>query len=252
MHSSNKKRFINATLQNRSMLKDDEYCTLIINTIEAAQETSHTKDPRVLWEFIKFRIREVDRQFCKKRAAERREDRAKLEAEYAYLLKSGNPDIIEVKAKLQKHYQNEDDIIIFRAAVEEAEGDEKISPFFFRKILTNRQDSNVNKLTTEKYPGGTQTREETIKALEAHYKDLFADKDENVRLGDEWWNGLKGISDTTKEELDRCITKNDLTRMVYKEMSTGKSPGDDGLPVEFYRKFWVSLVNPLMNCMEEC
>jgi hypothetical protein len=41
------------------------------------------------------------------------------------------------------------------------------------------------------------------------------------------------------------ITKNDLTNVIFKEMSNGKLPGAHGLTVEFYAKFWVQLVDNL-------
>jgi hypothetical protein len=39
--------------------------------------------------------------------------------------------------------------------------------------------------------------------------------------------------------------KNDLTNVIFKEMSNRKSPGANGLTVEFYVKFWFHLVNNL-------
>jgi hypothetical protein len=79
-------------------------------------------------------------------------------------------------------------------------------------------------------------------ALESHFKETFTEKHDRPRLGD---NGIKKISDTTKELLEKPITKNDLTNVIFKEMSSGKSPGADGLTVKFYMKFWVHLVDNL-------
>jgi hypothetical protein len=41
-----------------------------------------------------------------------------------------------------------------------------------------------------------------------------------------------------------------VTRMIHNEMDTGKSPGDDGLTVNFYRKFWQYLVDPLVKSLQ--
>jgi hypothetical protein len=65
------------------------------------------------------------------------------------------------------------------------------------------------------------------------YKETFTEKQDRQRLGDEWFNGINTISDTTKELLEKPITKNDLTNVIFKEMSNGKSPGADGLTVKF-------------------
>jgi hypothetical protein len=62
------------------------------------------------------------------------------------------------------------------------------------KILSNRQESNLTSIKTSKYPGGTKTTEETMDALESHFKETFTKKADRPRLGDEWFNGVKKIS----------------------------------------------------------
>jgi hypothetical protein len=111
--------------------------------------------------------------------------------------------------------------------------------------MSNRQESNVTSIKTSKYPDGTETREETMDALESHFKETFTEKHDLPGLGNEWFNDIKKISDTTRELLEKPIIKNDLTNVIFKEMDHGKSPGADGLTVEFYQKFWVHLVNNL-------
>jgi predicted N-acyltransferase len=64
--------------------------------------------------------------------------------------------------------------------------------------MSNRQESNVTCIKTNKYPNGTNTREETMDALESHYKDTFTEKPDRPRLGDEWFNRIKTVSDRTK------------------------------------------------------
>jgi hypothetical protein len=146
---------------------------------------------------------------------------------------------------LQKHFQEEDNVIRFQAILDKAEHVERITPFFFKKIMSNQQESNLTCIKTSKYHNGTETREETMDALESHYKETFTEKQDRPRLGDKWFNSIKTISDTTKELLEKPITKNDLTNVIFKEMSNGKSPGADVLKVEFYVKFWVYLVDDL-------
>ena len=46
----------------------------------------------------------------------------------------------------------EDDIIRFRSQINEVEGGEKISSYFFRKIRQNREESNVECIKTEEFP----------------------------------------------------------------------------------------------------
>jgi hypothetical protein len=69
---------------------------------------------------------------------------------------------------LQKHFQEEDNVIRFQAILDKAEHVERITPFFFKKIMSNQQESNLTCIKTSKYPNGTETREETMDALESH------------------------------------------------------------------------------------
>jgi hypothetical protein len=41
--------------------------------------------------------------------------------------------LTEYRARLQKHFQEEDDVIRLRANLEKAEHEERITPFFFKK-----------------------------------------------------------------------------------------------------------------------
>jgi hypothetical protein len=88
-----------------------------------------------------------------------------------------------------------------------------------------------------------------MQALEEHYRTTFQDRGNPTRLGDEWWNGVGKISDKTWNRLRAKITRNDITRMVHQEMDIGKSPGDDDLTVDFYRKFWLYSVEPLFSSL---
>ena len=50
-----------------------------------------------------------------------------------------------------------------------------------------------------------------------------------------------------KETIDKDITMNDITTALYKLMKEGKSPGNDGLTVCFYRKMWKDIAKMVMD-----
>ena len=47
------------------------------------------------------------------------------------------------------------------------------------------------------------------------------------------------------EQLTKSINKNDLKQAIY-QMENDKSPGIDGIPVEFYKTFYDTLENDLI------
>lgn len=61
---------------------------------------------------------------------------------------------------------------------------------------------------------------------------------------------FRTISDEEKITLDSPLTTIDLCDAVG-EMSSGKAPGPDGLPIEFYKTFKRQLVGPLLDMYEE-
>jgi hypothetical protein len=153
---------------NNALLKDDEYEIAIIQTIVDTKSSCHTEDPRFLWLWTKHKVRDRAIQFSKTRSKERRAECLQLEQDYVQKLRE-SADITDVRNRLHNHFRAEDDIIRFRARLDVADKDERISPFFFRKILTNRSKSNVTSIKMDAFPAGTKTREQTMEALETYY-----------------------------------------------------------------------------------
>ena len=153
--------------------------------------------------------------------------------------------------QLEKYFQEEDDVIRFRSQINEVEGGEKISSYFFRKIRQNREESNVESIKTEQFPNGTMDRVETMNALHNHFKRTFQEPNKNCDVDNNWWTTLPKIDDELKESLDKPITLNDLTRVLFQDMAPCKAPGNDGLTVRFMRKFWLQLGPLLMESLKE-
>jgi hypothetical protein len=66
-------------------------------------------------------------------------------------------------------------VIRLRAGVDQVEKGEKVTPFFFNQIQSKCLQSNVTCLKTEKFPGGTVSRKETMSELESHFQNEFAE-----------------------------------------------------------------------------
>jgi hypothetical protein len=60
---------------------------------------------------------------------------------------------------------------------------------------------------------------------------------------------LPTISDDLRQETDRQIIENEIAQPV-KELNNGKSPGTDGLGIEFYKFFWTKIHNILCQSIE--
>jgi hypothetical protein len=130
---------------NNALLKEDKYCRLMEDTFIEARRTRCSDNPAQNWDWIKQRAKEVSVNFSKRRSKEKREDRARLEHDYARELKKPKPDITEHRAMLQKHFQEEDNVIHFRTNLDELEHDEESHPSSSkRSCQTDRRASHVS------------------------------------------------------------------------------------------------------------
>jgi hypothetical protein len=64
---------------NNALLKEDEYCKLMEDTLIEAKRTRCSNDPAQTWDWMKQRVKEESVNFSKKRGKEKRDNRARLE-----------------------------------------------------------------------------------------------------------------------------------------------------------------------------
>uniref|UniRef100_A0A3B3B502 Reverse transcriptase domain-containing protein n=1 Tax=Oryzias melastigma TaxID=30732 RepID=A0A3B3B502_ORYME len=87
-------------------------------------------------------------------------------------------------------------------------------------------------------------------AFRKYYEDLY--KSDNPEIQHQFLDNLKMPTLTEEEKvgLERNITMEELLEAL-KEMSSGKAPGPDGLPIELYKKFAVKLLPHLLATLQE-
>ena len=84
------------------------------------------------------------------------------------------------------------------------------------------------------------------------YKALFSKDSLNMQIQTEIIDDLDlSLSDSEREQCEGLFTKEELSAAL-KGLQTGKSPGSDGLPVEFYSAFWDLLCDPLLSVLNDC
>ena len=239
---------------NDKLLTDDEYVKRMTDCIQDVRsKPEQFKDRTAQWEYCKFKIRESGIEFGKARAKAQRKEKARLTEAYLHALEQDDDEeeIQQLRSQLHKIYEEEDEVIRFRTGLSEIEYGEKVTPYFFRTIQRNREESNVTKIVTEKYPNGTMSKKETMEVIENHYREAFADKDKDREIPEKWFEGINKMPEEISKKLENKITLNDVTNALFKLVSEGKSPGNDGLTVTFYRAFWNEISEMVMNSLRE-
>lgn len=124
---------------NASLLEDEEYINKIKErSREWTEENREIQDPRVLWDFIKYKIRYETIVYSKKKAKERRSVLVSLEErlKYCQVKCDEDPtpenlnDLEIIQTECDRHYDYITQGIIIRSRVNWYEQGEKSNVFF--------------------------------------------------------------------------------------------------------------------------
>ena len=138
-----------------------------------------------------------------------------------------------------------------RSRAQWIEEGEKPTRFFFRlenkRAAKNSFDSLFDVSGTEK---SSQSDMETI--LSAFYKGLFTkDPAIDMQIQTKIIDDLElSLSDHDRDSCEGILTTDELLTAL-KGLQTGKSPGSDGLPAEFYLAFWDDIGDSLCLVLNE-
>lgn len=85
------------------------------------------------------------------------------------------------------------------------------------------------------------------KIAQEFYSDLYRKEDKSEQEIKKYLeeSDLPKIPDISREILDREITEGEIERVMGKQ-KTGKTPGTDGLPIEYYKALW-EVLSPYMT-----
>ena len=102
-------------------------------------------------------------------------------------------------------------------------------------------------------PDGTVTTD--LRDMRRHAVDFYStlyEAENCIREGqDDLLQGLAQLSCSDRATLDADISLEDLTTALG-QMASGRAPGLDGLPADFYKRFWGCLGADLWEVLLEC
>ena len=210
-------------------------------------ELDSFENPHIKWEYLKYEARKFSIAFSKNKNSE--EMRLKAYHENVikrYTATENRPpdsDYAESKAFMESHFDKKTRGAILRSKCQYHEHNEKSSKFFLN-LEKKKGENNVVKNLTKNNCDITDHKE-ILKELHQFYSTLFSRKI-NKSKSDclTFLNSLHipKISAQHKDDCDKEISVEDLWNSLS-SMSGGKSPGNDGLTVEFYKFFWPVIKN---------
>ena len=228
---------------NNSLLQDDKFPTDMKNHLQSLNvELDSFENPHIKWEYLKYEARKFSIAFSKNKILEESHLKAYHENIIKQYTSTENrpPDheYAESKAFIESHFDKKTQGAILRSKCQYHEQNEKSSKFFLNLEKKRGESNMVRKLV--KNDADITDHKEILSELHDFYSNLFNRKiDKSKSDCVAFLNTLQipKISNQHKEDCDRALTVEDLKNSLI-SMSGGKSPGNDGLTVEFYKFFW--------------
>ena len=118
---------------------------------------------------------------------------------------------------------------------------------FFSKLEKRKiAEGRINQLA-EKQNGEIYTdKKDVLSIATKFYKELYTPQKLNIRKQNQLLRNIKKkLSLADQEQLDQPITEEEV-KIAISQLLTGKTPGLDGIPIEFYREFWPEIKEMFM------
>lgn len=125
------------------------------------------------------------------------------------------------------------------------------SKFFFNLERKNGQSRLMHTLKTES--GQELSEPAQIRSYaRSFYSSLYdCELIPSNLVSNAFFDGLPSVSEESCSEIDNPLTLIEIENALM-SMESGKSPGIDGLPMDFYKAFWDCLGEDLLAVLREC
>ena len=245
---------------NSQHLKDSDYVNMLNNIIDSSYDKYNDLNPSQKWEMIKLEITGESIKYSLRKAKsknkilevlQRKLDRLNnnLESEDdEYKIKRLKKDIDLTIKEIEEKIESKTKGNIFRSKSKWYIQGEHNSKYFLSLEKHNSKKKTM-KCTIKDDGSITRDQDEILKEQAKFYKKLYT-ADENVEFN------YTNEENIMLNELEKMTTDVDITlkeiSSAVKSMPNGKSPGCDGLPVEFYKMFWTKIKNHVYENIIYC
>ena len=251
---------------NVSLLRDASYIALIKSIItETASEYNKNVpincneqiiDDNLFWETLKMKIRSASIKYSSQLKRDKAKEQKYLETSIN-ILERGLFNARNEVRNLYQQYKSKLEAIresllegaMIRSRSRWLELGEKPTKYFCGLEKRNYTNKSIRKLVLENNEILVSPKD-ILDQQRLFYKSLYTsrNKDVDTDIIKNFVNQfcLKKLSDDERETFEKEITEDEI-KLAMKGMKQNKSPGSDGLPIEFYKMFWPDIGRFLIN-----
>ena len=244
---------------NTSILGDDDYVSLISDFWLSWRASIH-RYPSLAkwWEDGKSRIKGLTIRYCCSRAATRSRNRdllvrlidhlkAKVDAGSISCLEPYHSALSELAALDSEAARGAQ----VRSRIRWVEEGESSSAYFFRLEKKRSADRWISALRDEN-GSIVSSPEDLCRCFSSFYTSLFSAVPTDLPTRASLLANLSSTLDTDQAALCEGVLTHDECFTALQGMARRKAPGLDGLPMEFYVKFWDVLGPDLVSVLNSC
>ena len=238
---------------NVEYLKQKEYVDSINSEIETTLDTCCGKTAKQTWETLKSRIKKQTVRYARNCTSQSKVIIASLNEkvnEYQANMPLDRSDddmfhrtLLDLEDKLMEQTKG----MIFRSKVKWHELGEKNTKYFFSLEKARYNAKTCFKMINENGDEITNSMD-ILQEQRSFYETLYS-VDKQVCFTMQNTFGVK-VSEENRMIQELPITAEELEEAI-KGMNNNKTPGEDGIPVDFYKVFWGKLKESFIAMMEE-
>ena len=229
---------------NTSLLKDEIYIDYIKEIISQLKNNlKHMENKGLKWDYIKSEIRQRTITYSKTQARLKREHENDMLDMYNELNekfdKTKDTKLLEeietVKSEIEKINNKKTEGNIIRSKAKNII-DQQNASFYVNKEKKNYKTSHITML--ESTNGNTISEPaEVLSEIKHFYENLYNNQHSTENFDHEFLSNVKKLEQKNINDLEKELQIDECEKALRK-MKNGKTPGSDGLSVEFYKIFW--------------
>ena len=230
---------------NTSIIKDPKFREMVTETLTEIEELQ-TNDDILKWVTFLSTVRSKAMSYSRKKGAVKRNLKNALKNEMTEI----EEKMIEQDDGMMVRYEytkqmlkkmEEEEIEGYKMRIKFLPSFEKDEPdiAFFSKIEDKKKAKDmITQLAEERNTSIYTDNENIMRISTKFYKQLYTSDKVNEEKQDKLLSNIKTkINLRQKQILDALIELEELRVAIF-QMQTEKSPGLDGVPVEFYQEYW--------------